>query len=37
MIAKHYLMAWFWIDLCNNIHYILVSTFPFDTIVNAST
>ncbi|CAD8174104.1 unnamed protein product [Paramecium pentaurelia] len=29
LIAKHYLMAWFWIDL--------ISTFPFDIIINAST
>ncbi|CAD8072680.1 unnamed protein product [Paramecium sonneborni] len=29
LIAKNYLMAWFWIDL--------VSTFPFDIIINAST
>ncbi|CAD8141621.1 unnamed protein product [Paramecium octaurelia] len=29
LIAKNYLMAWFWIDL--------MSTFPFDLIINAST
>ncbi|CAD8050290.1 unnamed protein product [Paramecium primaurelia] len=28
LIAKNYLMAWFWIDL--------LSTFPFDLIINAS-